>query len=200
MAPGIGLDYSLQWWLTGVHVSEITAEVRAALVDSTGLARPSKLPDAADAEFGRRKYNQRPAYVRRPSSREMDDWLLMHPQLVAVYSSVLAEDFATANRLQPTTDQDNAYVVTNNWTTDRIAAALLGSIQSRSLTPDAMPEALGLLALDLVVPANLDRIPSIGSSISESATARSFSPSARRSTKRLPHWHSCPVFVPGHAE
>ena len=154
-------DYSLQWWLTGVHVSEITAEVRAALVDAQ-LALPGHLsyqmpptPNSVDGST----INDLHMW-RRPSSREMDDWLLMHPQLVAVYSSVLAEDFATANRLQPTTDQDNAYVVTNNWTTDRIAAALLGNpVQSRSLTPDAMPEALGLLALDLVVPANLDRIP-----------------------------------------
>src|SRR5262249_50785900 len=49
----------------------------------------------------------------------------MHEQIVSVYSSVLAEDFATANKLQPTTDQQDAYAVTNNWTSDSIAGALV---------------------------------------------------------------------------
>ena len=83
----------------------------------------------------------------------------MHPQLVSVYTSVLAEDFALANSLQPTTDQDGAYAVTNDWTADCIAAALLDTPGGRSsLTPDELPETLGFLALELVVPPDLDSV------------------------------------------
>lgn len=89
-----------------------------------------------------------------------EGWLLMFPELASVYTSVLAENFATANMLQPTTDEDGAYAVTNNWTSDRIAAALLdSSARPGSPTPNELPETLGFLALKLVIPGNLDRVP-----------------------------------------
>jgi hypothetical protein len=72
---------------------------------------------------------------------------------------VLAENFAAANKLQPTTDQENAYAVMNNWTSDRIATALLGDLRRpASPEPDGLPERLGLLALELVVPTDLDSV------------------------------------------
>ena len=96
----------------------------------------------------------------------LDEWFVMHPALVGIYTSALAEDFATVDKLQPTTDQEDAYEVTNNWTAERIANALLRSRWSRSLSPLELPEThdldpgelaetLGFLALELVVPADL---------------------------------------------
>jgi hypothetical protein len=50
--------------------------------------------------------------------------------------------------------------VANNWTADRIASALLDSRPPiGSLSADDLPEVLGFLALGLVVPADIDRIP-----------------------------------------
>lgn len=87
-------------------------------------------------------------------------WLVMDERLASVYTSVLAEDFATANRLQPTTDQLGAYTVANNWTSDRIAAALLDEPGPRAAaTSGELAETLGFLALNLVVPDRLDDIP-----------------------------------------
>jgi hypothetical protein len=148
-------------WLTGVHVSEMTAELRDIFIRS-GLALPgessfrmSPIPNSIDGET----INRRRWFQRLPE-RELHDWLLMHPALVGVYTSVLAEDFAAANMLQPTTDQDSAYAVTNNWTADRIAAALLYNPgPSATVAPDEIPEILGFLALGLVVPADLDTMP-----------------------------------------
>jgi hypothetical protein len=88
------------------------------------------------------------------------EWVVMPEKLVAVYTSALAEDYATANQLNPTTDQDDAYAVTNNWTTDRIAAVLLDRMpRADSPVQEDLGEIVGLLALDLVIPADLDAIP-----------------------------------------
>jgi hypothetical protein len=137
-------------WRTGVHVSEMTREVRDALVDA----------QLALAGGGTSTVNDQRDPTCPPKDWDLNDWVVMHPDLVAVYTSVLAEDFALANRLQPTTDQEDAYSVTNNWTTDRIAAVLLdGASQGGSPAGEEPAEALGFLALDLVVPADLDAVP-----------------------------------------
>jgi hypothetical protein len=147
-------------WLTGVHASEMTAELRDALVDAQLAVqggRGRNLAATINSVDGGplREFRQ---WIDPPAT-EWDEWILMHPQLVSVYTSVLAEDFASANSLQPTTDQDNAYAVTNNWTADRIAAALLDIPGKPStLSPDELPEMLGFMALNLVVPRDLDRV------------------------------------------
>lgn len=146
--------------VTGVHVSEIPAWLRTMLSEAQ-LGLPGadhlslKMPRVANSIDGH-PLNIRTSLLQSPE-REWHEWFLMHPTLVGIYTSVLAEDFATVNMLQPTTDQEDAYVVTNNWTTDRIAAVLFGN-PSRSASPvlDELPEKLAFLALDLVVPADLD--------------------------------------------
>ena len=160
-------DYRYGRWLTGVHETEVTPKLGDMLVKA-GLALPGYLgskvsdmppiPNSIDGEdiYPRRRHS---FWAKQIPERDFRDWLLMHPALVAVYTSMLAEDFALANMLQPTTDQDSAYAVTNNWTADRIAAALLeNSVQSASLAPGELSETLGFLALKLVVPADLDRV------------------------------------------
>lgn len=64
-----------------------------------------------------------------------------------------------ASQLQPTTDQPDAYAVVNNWSSDHIAAALLGREPARvHTTIGQLPQRIALLALDLVVPANVDQV------------------------------------------
>jgi len=97
---------------------------------------------------------------RRPQDPGIEQWVLMPPDLAGVYKIVLAENVAGANMLQPTTDQDGAYAVANNWTADRISEVLLGNPGNPvSLTPGELPEILGFLALELVIPANLEKVP-----------------------------------------
>lgn len=125
---------------SAVHLGQIDHGLAAALVDA-GLARNGRVD----------------------LSNEVDRrWLVMCEPLVAIYSSVLAEDFARANKLVPTTDQSDAYAATMNWNTDVIADVLLGDDLDRPQpTSDSSVtgEIVALLALDFLVPANLDRVP-----------------------------------------
>jgi Family of unknown function (DUF6236) len=162
-------DYGHGRWLTGVHLSEIAPQLRTMLMDTqlAVLGRRSSEGEgegwvnAVDGQVMEDPYNHpHRVWHRRIPESELHAWLLMHPALVGVYTSVLAEDFAAANMLQPTTDQESAYLVTNDWTADRIAAALLGDPgPSASLRSEELPEALGFLALGLVIPANLGEVP-----------------------------------------
>ncbi|MHB9862227.1 DUF6236 family protein [Streptomyces sp. YIM S03343] len=112
-------------------------------------------------------------------SAETNDqrWVVMDERLVALYTSVLAEDVGAANRLQLTTDQPHAYAVTNGWSANRMAQALLDNpaAEPSEATGSAAPgpggaggpggaesdvgRRLALLALNLVVPADLGRVP-----------------------------------------
>ncbi|WP_156325471.1 DUF6236 family protein [Nonomuraea sp. SBT364] len=122
--------------MAAVHVAEMAPAVQEAL-QSAGLATVHTSHTPVEAT-----------------------WVVMNPMLVGVYKSVLAEDFAGANTLQPTTDQNIAYAVANHWTADRIAAVLCGEPAERSRPgSDELAETLAFLALDLVVPADLHKVP-----------------------------------------
>lgn len=125
---------------SAVHLGQIDRGLAGALVDA-GLARNGRID----------------------LSHEVDRrWLVMSKPLVAVYSSVLAENFALANKLVPTTDQSDAYAATTNWSAAVIAGALLGDGPERPRPTSDAPvagEIVALLALDFVVPADLDRVP-----------------------------------------
>jgi hypothetical protein len=150
---------------TGVHVSEMTGSLQDMFRDaqlglpgnSLSLYSPNRvMPQVPNSIDGR---DIRTGWSTR-EHRVLGEWFLMHPELVGIYTSVLAEDFAAVNVLHPTTDQENAYAVTNNWTAERIADALLGDPGwSATPAPGELTETLGFLALDLVVPADLDRVP-----------------------------------------
>jgi hypothetical protein len=131
-----------------VHFDEMWPSVRSALFD-LGLAVP--------AGSDRDKYMER-VYVPRGGWRL--EWVAMHEELVSAYTSMLAEDFAAANYLQPTTDQPDAYVITNDWTSERIASALLNASEpGQPRVTEKLAQMLGFLALDLVIPDNLDAVP-----------------------------------------
>jgi hypothetical protein len=170
----------LRW--AGLHITQMTGEVDEALCDAglcTGRATDELWSWTRDT-FGR----------AIPGSHK---WVVMHPELVAAYTSVLAEHFADANLLRPTTDVAGAHAVVNNWTTERLAEVLLqpsndgpwmpwaddwqpfdyawtpqrrlarmfrGRLRQRQTpTLGELPEVLGFLALNLVVPADLDAVP-----------------------------------------
>ena len=144
-----------------MHLSEITPDLSRLLIESDLAAPGYSHPPVgvANSVDGSIIAYSEPTFAAFDPS-VLDDWLLMHPALVGIYTSVLAEDFAAANKLQPTTDQENAYAAMNTWTPDRIVTALLGDLdRPASATPNELPEKLGLLALELVVPTDLDRVP-----------------------------------------
>lgn len=97
-----------------------------------------------------------------------DSWYVMHPALARVYMSVLADDLARHNQLRPVTDNGDAYAVVTGWTQERMRHVLL---PSRAMSPsnralhdhvlrriDQTPPAIGMLAIQAVVPKDLDQI------------------------------------------
>ena len=143
-------DPSEERTLAAVRASQIDPAVAIKLMKCQLAARASK--DDIERFLG---------YARTTPRYDSKDaqWMVMDERLASVYTSVLAEDFATANRLQPITDQLGAYTVANNWTSDRIAAALLDEPGPHAATTGELAETLGFLALNLVVPDRLDDIP-----------------------------------------
>ncbi|MFJ6019061.1 DUF6236 family protein [Nocardiopsis alba] len=144
---------------TAVHVGQMSSEVREAL-QATGLALGGRISRWHGVDHRQGYGGLENSIDGRPDMRDPEEWVVMHPDLVAVYTSVLAEDFARANKLQPTTDQGRAYAVANDWTRDRIAAVLLGwEDEIGSSYSENISEALGFLALEIAVPADLRRVP-----------------------------------------
>jgi Family of unknown function (DUF6236) len=100
----------------------------------------------------------REVLIREKFAFDVGPWLAMHPKLSWVYMSLLAKQLAELNHLIPITDSNLAYDATSGWTPRRIIAALsLGS----SGTPAAqdLDTTLGLLAVQLVLPKDLSRLP-----------------------------------------
>lgn len=138
--------------LAGVRASQVDPRLAASLMRHEFAVRARR-----DAELGRWIGID---YITPRYDHGDALWLVMDERLASVYTSVLAEDFAIANRLQPTTDQLGCYTVANNWTSDRIVAALLDEPGPRAAaTSGELAETLGFLALNLVVPDRLDDIP-----------------------------------------
>lgn len=121
-----------------LHSSQVSPDLLDALVDA-GLAHPGRLS----------------------LSYEVDrSWVVMDESLVSLYTSVLSEHFASTNQLQLTTDQPDAYAITNQWSATHMAAALLKIRAPVATTAEPeLVQRLAFLALALVVPAELDRLP-----------------------------------------
>jgi len=101
-------------------------------------------------------------------------YILMHPALARVCMSILAEDIAHRNRMQPVTDDDADYAMTIGWKSDgwteaRIHSVLLPDLpnseeQREKQREEAdrnfyLPLPIGLLAVQVIVPKGVDRIP-----------------------------------------
>lgn len=121
---------------TEVHVNEMSVEARQALTRD-GLARfPNWGADGTS------------------------NWIAMRAELAWAYKCLLAEDVADRNLLSLTTDQAVAHALTGRWSAERMAAYLTGdSPAGEALMPGDLGESIGLLAISLVTPANLDAWP-----------------------------------------
>lgn len=88
-------------------------------------------------------------------------WIAMHDELVVLLGSIVAADFARENRLEPVTYWDSALAQAQEWTSDQLAAILLGHAVGQRLTRPSgeVAQRIGLLAVELVVPAGLDDLP-----------------------------------------
>jgi hypothetical protein len=107
--PGTGnLAPIIDRRLTAVRSNQIDPHLASALIEHQWALRVYSLSDsAAGVHLG----------TSPVSEPEGPGWIAMDPRLVTVYTSVLAEDVAIANRLQPTTDQMVPYTVASHWRT-----------------------------------------------------------------------------------
>jgi hypothetical protein len=85
----------------------------------------------------------------------------MHDDLIVLLGSILAVDFARANRLEPVTYWDSILAQAQEWTSDQLAGILLGHAvgQQTARRSGELAQRIGLLAVELVVPAGLDDLP-----------------------------------------
>lgn len=100
--------------------------------------------------------------------------LLMHPRLARVYMSALAEDIARVNRLRPVTDDSDVFAVGAGWTADRMRSLLLPGVpeyragrmprpaiwaQEQQGERIVTSDLIGMIAIQAVIPRNIDEIP-----------------------------------------
>lgn len=88
-------------------------------------------------------------------------WYEMHSALARVYMSALAGDISRRNRLCPVTDDRDMYAVGPGWTEERMRNVLLpdGLRIARMWRYRGEPTAIGMLAIQAVVPRDIDHIP-----------------------------------------
>lgn len=88
------------------------------------------------------------------------DWWGLHPELAWLYMCALTDKLARQNRLIPTTDQIVAHVESLSWTDDLFVSTLLEHDPLAIARPqEGHLERIALLALNLAVPRNLERVP-----------------------------------------
>ena len=96
---------------------------------------------------------QRGLAVHSPST---SPWVAMHPDIAWLYKCVMARILGSQNQLVPVTDQTAAYSALYPWGADKVAEALLDDPPAGVYD---LSEILGLMAVFLVVPANIDQVP-----------------------------------------
>ncbi|MFF3413685.1 DUF6236 family protein [Streptomyces sp. NPDC002698] len=123
--------------LAALHESQVRPDLTRALVEA-GLAVRGRLT----------------------LSHEVDArWLVLRERFVSLYMSCLAEEFGSANHLELTTDQPHAFALANGWSADLLAGYLLRTpTQPAAQAGSSLAERIGILALGLVVPADIDRV------------------------------------------
>lgn len=148
-----------------VHVAKMTPALRDALICNGLAAWPLRPIAGIYTQAGQ-------ALIRTPDGEfaSPDDprighkpdftWIAIHDELAVLYSSLLASDFAAANRLAPITSHTSAFTNAQDWTSAGLAAILLGdSVPDPTMPLDDLGQHVGLLALEYVVPAQLDSLP-----------------------------------------
>ncbi|GAA3013111.1 hypothetical protein GCM10020229_25570 [Kitasatospora albolonga] len=85
------------------------------------------------------------------------EWLGVDPALAWVYKCALTEELARQTGYIPTTDQVSAHTAAGDWTTENIAAALLGHPVATQETDIAVK--VGQMAVQIILPAGLRHVP-----------------------------------------
>ena len=143
------------------------SEVRdIELVPDQGLGRIRTTRGVHEAKIGGEVLQVLATQGLAVRDNELLPWLMMENRLAEVYLCALAEQVAADNALTPVTDTSHYYVGASGWTVDRLTHALLAPGVGYSPTPfdpAEIPGALGMLALQLVIPAGpggaRDRVP-----------------------------------------
>lgn len=88
------------------------------------------------------------------------DWWGLHPELAWLYMCALTDKLARRNLLTPTTDQFIAHIESLSWTDDLFVSTLLEhDPETRAVPQTGQIERIALLALDFVIPSNLEDVP-----------------------------------------
>jgi hypothetical protein len=121
--------------LAGLYWDEVAPVLREALID-VGLAAPVQQSPASSFRVKR---------------------LALPPELAWCYKCILTEELARQTQFTPTTDQDEAHGMLGNWTRGAISTACGGHTL---LDPNLkIKSRMGLMAVQSVIPENLDHIP-----------------------------------------
>lgn len=124
--------------LAGLYWDEVAPVLREALIGE-GLAVPVlESPSSASSSFR----------VKR---------LALPPELAWCYKCILTEELARQTQFAPATDQDEAHGMLGNWDVEAISSACMGY---SLLDPERMiPSRMGLMAVQSVLPEDLDDVP-----------------------------------------
>lgn len=87
-----------------------------------------------------------------PEGEPLADWLILDPWLAQLYMCALAEEIGRRNALLPVTDSHRHYAAASGWTAEHLATVLLDP-EAYVPPPPSAAEAIGLLAVQTVVPA-----------------------------------------------
>ena len=90
-----------------------------------------------------------------------DRWIGMHPMLAQVYMTALADQLAGERQLQPMTDETLHHLALSGMTPERLAQLLLGNVHlvERTPTERELEQSFAFLALQMVLPKNIEQIP-----------------------------------------
>lgn len=96
-----------------------------------------------------------------PRSDGASEWVGMHPRLLAVYMTALAEELSRATGLAPVADGDLEHLAVLDGSVDTIADLLLGDMNLAHTRSNRREDSnhFVLLAVQAVAPRNLDSVP-----------------------------------------
>jgi Family of unknown function (DUF6236) len=98
--------------------------------------------------------------IEAPSDRG-SMWMGMHPRLAAVYMTALAKQMAKDNQFEVVTSSELDHLAVGDWSMPRLAQALLEDTQlvGSMAGEQELPDQLGMVAIQAVVPRNLEQVP-----------------------------------------